>query len=210
MLRCCPSYCRPPMPNGADWRRASWPSTSSYVHEPLRGVGDHYSDGALNTSTTGRSRIPPESGRFSVDLRAVPTLVGPDQVGALSLQFTGPIEVLVPFSSKRANRGPAPMARQPGEPSGASGANCSWVGSLQQNQGSLSRARFPAGPFETDPGGGGGEIGLTLARIIASISLNVRAAVCPTRSSTKVATSAWSWSTAGSGCDQVHPSRAWS
>ena len=117
---------------------------------------------------------------------------------------------VVAESSKRANRGPAPMARQPGEPSGASGANCSWVGSLQQNQGSLSRARFPAGPFETDPGGGGGEIGLTLARIIASISLNVRAAVCPTRSSTKVATSAWSWSTAGSGCDQVHPSRAWS
>jgi hypothetical protein len=62
MPRCCP-YCRPPMPNGADWRRASSPSTSCYVHQPLRGIGDYFSDGALNRSTTGRSGVISHHGR---------------------------------------------------------------------------------------------------------------------------------------------------
>ena len=42
---------------------ASSPSTTCYVHEPLRGVGDHYSDGALNRSTTGRSGVISHHGR---------------------------------------------------------------------------------------------------------------------------------------------------
>ena len=54
-----------------------------------------------------------------------------------------------------------------------SGANCASVGSLQQNQGSVSRARSPAAPFEMAPRGGGGRKVAALARIRASISPNV-------------------------------------
>jgi hypothetical protein len=46
----------------------------------------------------GAASYPTAVGTFSVALRAVPTLVGPDQAGAPSLQFTGLIEVLVPFT----------------------------------------------------------------------------------------------------------------
>ena len=41
--------------------------------------------------------IPPRVGRFSIDLRAVPTLVGPDQIGPTFPQFALLIEILVPF-----------------------------------------------------------------------------------------------------------------
>src|ERR1035441_138581 len=63
----------------------------------------------------GVASYPTTVGRFSVDLRAVPTLVGPDQAGAPSLQFTGPIEVLVPFTTFKAKprAGPRPVSRLP-------------------------------------------------------------------------------------------------
>jgi hypothetical protein len=46
----------------------------------------------------GAASYPTTVGRFSVDLRAVPTLVGPDQVGPTLPQFTGLGEILVPFT----------------------------------------------------------------------------------------------------------------
>ena len=55
----------------------------------------------------------------------------------------------------------------------ASGANCASVGSLQQNQGSVSLARSPAGPSEMAPRGRGALKVVALPRIRASISSNV-------------------------------------
>jgi len=43
--------------------------------------------------------IPPRVGRFSIDLRAVRTLVGPDQIGLTFPQFALLIEILVPFTT---------------------------------------------------------------------------------------------------------------
>jgi hypothetical protein len=51
----------------------------------------------------GVASYPTAVGRFSVDLRAVPTLLGPDQAEAPSLQFTGLAEILVPFTTTALN-----------------------------------------------------------------------------------------------------------
>ena len=63
--------------------------------------------------------------------------------------------------------------RYPESQGDASGANCVSVGSLQQNQGSVSPARSPAGPSEMAPQGGGALKVVALTRIRASISSNV-------------------------------------
>lgn len=55
----------------------------------------------------GVASYPTAVGGFSVDLRAVPTLVGPDQAGAPSLQFTALAEILVPFTPRYAVTAPA-------------------------------------------------------------------------------------------------------
>ena len=47
--------------------------------------------------------IPPRVGRFSIDLRAVRTLVGPDQIGPTFPQFALLIEILVPFTYTSSN-----------------------------------------------------------------------------------------------------------
>jgi hypothetical protein len=80
-------------------------------------------------------------------------------------------------SVRRTRRSSGPPNVSPSSTMGsqgdASGANCASVGSLQQNQGSVSRARSPAAPFEMAPRGGGGRKVAALARIRASISPNV-------------------------------------